>query len=66
MIVDIWGGLVVRMMGCGVYNMYWPQLRYCFAFAKHYSEILPSHIAAILREDEESNTHKYAQCRQYL
>lgn len=54
------------MMRCGVYNMYWPQLRYCFGLAKHYSEILPSHIAAILREDEEGNTHKYSQCRQYL
>jgi hypothetical protein len=42
------------------------QLRRWFSFAKHYSEILPPHITAILKEDEESKTHKYHHCKQYL
>lgn len=42
------------------------QLRRWFSLAKHYSEILPPHITAILKEDEASNTHKYRQCKQYL
>lgn len=65
-VMHVWRMVGYACVADGGLYMYWPQLRYCFAFAKHYSEILPSHISAILREDEESKSNRYRQCRQYL
>jgi hypothetical protein len=48
------------------YRMILPQLRRWLSHAKHYSDILPAHISAILKEDERSGAHRYGHCKQYI